>query len=76
MIAGDFTVVAVTLPAEGGTQLRLQPVGEPGFRIIDLLEPVEEGTLGDIVVELVEGQKYLPRPGQGVRLKITKAPAE
>lgn len=71
-MTAEFTVVALTMVEQGGSQLRLQPIGEPGFHLVELFEGLDEETLGDVGVELQEGARYVPRPGDTVRLKITK----
>ena len=64
----EFQVTEVTMVADGSTKLRLQPVGEPGFHLLELHEG-EEGVLGDVSIELgQETTKYLPRPGDTVRV--------
>lgn len=75
MTAAEFTVEAVTRARGGGTQLRLQPIGEPGFTILELFEGADEGTLGDVAVELEADAKFVPRPGDTVRLKLSKVRA-
>lgn len=68
----EFEIVASTTLRDGTKQLRLQPVGEPSFRILEVQEPEEEGTLGTIVIEIDESERYVPKPGDTVLLKTSR----
>lgn len=69
----EFEVQASTEHADGTRQLRLQPVGDPGFRVVEILEHEDGESLGPVVIEFqpVKHQP-VPRPGETITLQVRK----
>ncbi len=70
----EFEVQSSQEFADGSRRLTLQPIGEPGFVVVERLEHEDGESIGPIVIEIEKPARStpVPRPGDTIQLVIRK----